>query len=187
MQNKAQVATMILAMAENFNQEISKARMGLIMESLAPFDDQAIGEAVKRILRTSRFFPTVADLLDAIEGKPEDALALEAEHQWKQLWVAADKGAWFTFYAEDNPGPADYLNPTALLVLQQMGGRGAMLEWKEADLHWRRKEWTELYKAVHGSERVLVEGPAAVKELTDKIKGLPEPKDGRQARERSGR
>lgn len=177
MQNKAQVATMILAMAENFNQEISKARLGLIMESLAPFDDQAIGEAVKHILRTSRFFPTVADLLDAIEGKPEDALALEAEHQWRQLWVAADKGAWTNYYGETRPGPAHYLNPTALLVLQQMGGRGAMLEWKEADLHWRRKEWGELYKTVHGSERLLVEGPEEMWELAGKaIKSIPGPK-----------
>lgn len=168
---------MILAMAENFNQEISKARMGLIMEALAPFDDQAIGDAVKKILRTSRFFPTVAELLDAIEGKPEDALALEAEHQWRQLWVAVEKGAWTNYYGETRPGPDAYLNPTALLVLRQMGGRGAMLEWKEGDLHWRHKEWVEFYKTLHGNERMLVEGPEAMRELADKaVKSIPGPK-----------
>lgn len=178
MNDSRKVATMIMAMAENFNTTLTDARMGLIMESLKPFDDEAIGAAVKKILRTGRFFPTVAELLDAVEGgSQQDQIMLEAEHQWKQLWVAVEKGAWANYYGEKRPGPDAYLNPTALLVLRQMGGRGAMLEWKESDLHWRRKEWLELYQSLHGNERLLVEGPGAMRDLAGKaVKSIPGPK-----------
>lgn len=169
-----EMAKLLLAMAENFNQELSEARLGLLLEALQPYSPDEVGAGVKKVLRRSRFFPSIAELLDAIEGSPQDGLTLEAEGQWRRLWIAADKGAWSTYYGEpDHPGPEHYLNPTAILTLRQMGGRSAMLTWVETDLHWRRREWVETYRFLAGNEQKLLEaGQLKQGALSEKVRAL---------------
>ncbi len=175
MQNSAHIAGLLVTMAENTDTELSEARLDLIMAALAKHDDQAIEEALARHTRHSRWFPRVSEILDLIEGTPEDAVRLEAEKQWGHLWVAVDKGAWTTYYGEELPGPAHYLSPLARLVLAQMGGREAMLAWKRKDLDWKWKDWLDHFRTLYGQEHLLLEAqdrkqiPADVKKLVEGI------------------
>jgi hypothetical protein len=135
-------------MAENFNQEISEPRLGLILEALKPYDDEAIGRGIKKILWHSRFFPTVAELLNAIEGNRSDQLSLEAESQWTALREAMMKHG-------SGVSLKPYVSKTAWLVLRQMGGQRSMAEWRWADMHWHKKEWLRLYRLLSGNESRL--------------------------------
>lgn len=158
-QDKEQVLKALVAMAENFNRELSKAHLGMILTTLEPYPLETVNAALTALLRTHRGgFPTVADFINAIEGTPDENKRLAAEADWQALWVAERRGAWQTFYGEpDPPGPEHYLSPTGLLTFRQLGGRQAMLTWLTADLHWRKREFIELHMQLSGNEQKFLE------------------------------
>ena len=56
--------------------------VSIYLEELAGYSPEDVTGAARSLLRSSRFFPTIADFVSAIEGPqvtPEDALLMEAE------------------------------------------------------------------------------------------------------------
>ncbi|MBU4565609.1 MAG: hypothetical protein KKE29_12875 [Proteobacteria bacterium] len=175
-EQRQEVMKQLVILAENFSAEISTPRLKMILSELENFPSEQITAGLTKILRTRKYpgFPALAEILEAVGGSQRDELTLEAEGQWKRLWIAADKGAWTRYFGEpDHPGPEFYLNPTAQLTLRQMGGRSAMLTWREAELNWRHREWVETYRLLAGNEQKLVEAGAFKREvLPEKVRAL---------------
>lgn len=166
----------LVVLAENFSADVSTPRLKMIISELENFSFEQITQGLTKILRTRKYpgFPSLAEILEAVGGSQQDELALEAEGQWRRLWVAADKGAWTRYLGEPNhPGPEHYLNTTAMLTLRQMGGRPAMLTWRESELHWKRREWVETYKLLAGNEHKLIEaGDCTPGMLPEKVRTM---------------
>jgi len=129
-------------MAENFGAELSEARQGLIMETLKPFPVDQVEHGIKTVIRTSRFFPSIAEILAAIEGPRDDALALQAEDQWSAFLKALDDGA---LHPATEVYFSSYLDPEALQVVKGFGGSSSIRSWRDQDLPHRRREFLQAY------------------------------------------
>ena len=178
----AKVLELLIVLAENYNVELSQARQITTLKALEGFDLADIEKGLLRLLETSSFMPKVADMIGAIRGDAQETARLEAEGQWLALFRAMEAGAFHPQIKNVDPG--DYMNPTALLVLRQLGGADFVNTWKTAELHWRHKEWVDLYLLVAGNEEKMLELstpagqlPTAVRGLIEKIGGeIPEGK-----------
>lgn len=166
----------LVVLAENFSSDVSTPRLKLILSELENFSFEQITQGLTKILRNRKYpgFPTLAEILEAVDGNQGDELTFEAEGQWRKLWIASDKGAWARYLGEPNhPGPEHYLNPTAMLTLRQMGGRSAMLTWREAELNWRHREFVETYRLLAGNEQKLIEaGECTPGVLPEKVRAM---------------
>ena len=172
----ARVLELLIVLAENCDAELSQSRQITTLKALAPFDLADIEKGLLKLLETSRFMPKVAEMLDAIRGDQQEEARLEAEGQWRALLTAMDAGAFHPYVHDRNP--SDYMNPTALVVLRQIGGADYVNTWINSDLHWRKNEWVKLYLLLRGNEAKMIELstppgqiPTAVRGLIDMIGG----------------
>lgn len=152
-QREAETSKALLLLAENFGLELSEARLDLLLEELGRFEYQAVKEALAYLMRSRRFFPTLAEILEAVGGAPESpdaALELQAERQWlKLLNLPSGTSYHRVFMGRDENGdpiyeqPTDALDEPAKMAYRAMGSSKA--EWTEKGLPWLRKEFLELY------------------------------------------
>jgi hypothetical protein len=54
-------------LAEAFDKELSEARIGIYLHELRDCDPGILAVAAQHLVRTKRWFPTIADLLDAYD------------------------------------------------------------------------------------------------------------------------
>lgn len=92
-----EVVTILGGYLELFPQKnLSTAGLTLYAEALAEYTPQAVGAAMRKLVKTSKFFPTVAEIVEAVEelrdfyraasgqgGKPTAAEA------WQEAWQNA--------------------------------------------------------------------------------------------------
>ncbi len=103
-------AVALTALAEVYGEELSKTRIRLYFEALRHVDFARIQAAFQQAMRTCRFFPKPAELLDLIDGDLED----RAAYQWSQVMLAIRR--------RENE-----LDATAREAIALMGG------WREVD------------------------------------------------------
>ena len=74
-------AGLMVKLGEIFAEPVSVARIEAYFEILASFEMDAVRDAVSQVTRTLKFFPKPAELLECLQGTPEDA----AELAWSEL------------------------------------------------------------------------------------------------------
>lgn len=91
-------------LAEAFDKELSEARIGIYLHEMKDCKPDVLAVAAQHLVRTKRWFPTIADILDAydIQGikmrkalppvGPPRAILDGVEHEYLDgQWVRADE------------------------------------------------------------------------------------------------
>jgi hypothetical protein len=127
---------------EVYGREITSALVSIWLRELSSMDGQTINRLFSRHLKTSRFFPTMADLLaPQIEAKKME-VSESAEIGWQKVmayvrdWVHPD----ITFSRA--PKLPEKLDRCA----RAAGGLSWLRECPSEELQWRRKAFIEAYE-----------------------------------------
>jgi hypothetical protein len=94
-------AEALTVLAEVFEKKLSPQLVALYFEALAHYEWELIEMALGRAVTACRFFPRPVELIEQIEGTPEERLA-EAEQAWRQFYAALNEaGTYRSLYCED--------------------------------------------------------------------------------------
>lgn len=91
-------AGLMALLAETFDKDLNPQRVEIYARALAEYPIEVIAAAVDETVRRLKFFPKPAELIELIEGSPDD----QAEHVWGQFWLALNRGGTYrSLFCED--------------------------------------------------------------------------------------
>jgi hypothetical protein len=91
-------ARLMAALAEIHNETPTPQRLEIYFRVLADWSIEVVAAAVDAAIRRLKFFPKPAELIELIEGSPDD----RAEHAWGQFWLAVARGGTYqSLYCAD--------------------------------------------------------------------------------------
>lgn len=133
---------LMVSTGERYGTTVSAERMRLYFEDLSEFQIDDVIEAVRQHVRDSvrgRFFPTIADLIDKLEGSLSD----KAAAAWSE---AVRLGS--------NYRAAVSNDPIAECAIASMGGWQRIGNADDRDLRFMAKEFAQLY-SIHARRRSM--------------------------------
>lgn len=143
--------------------EINKATLKVYAKALAGIDEQVLEAAVARGLRSWRFFPTIAEIIEQCHAL-EDAMAEPPSVEDAWAWVV--KGMSCSGVGVDSTG-----YEIAARVVRIMGGWSMLGMGEVSQREWRRKEFVSTYRSLleqrkdgrylSDQETQLLDGPVA--------------------------
>ncbi len=165
MKNRRMFAEYLALFGEVFDKEITEAIRNLYWRILEPYEDEQVEKAFKAVIATKRFFPKPAELLELIEGSPDDQAQKALE---KVMWAVRHIGPYSSVRFDD---------PKIHGAVESMGG---WIEFQNCTLEewtWRQKDFLKHY-AIQ-SEKGQPERLAGLVEVNNRNRGfvehLPEP------------
>jgi hypothetical protein len=91
-------AGLMAILAELFGKDLNAQLVEIYFRALADFPIERIASAVDEAVRRLKFFPKPAELIELMEGFPDD----QAEHAWGQFWLALTRGGTYrSLFCED--------------------------------------------------------------------------------------
>jgi hypothetical protein len=91
-------ARLMAVLVEVFDKELSLQRVEIYFRALTAYPIERVEATVEEAVRTLKFFPRPADLIELMEGSPDD----RAEHAFGQFWLAVTRcGTYRSLYCED--------------------------------------------------------------------------------------
>jgi hypothetical protein len=92
-------ASLMAVLVEVFDKKPTPQRVEIYARALAAYPIERIAAAVEEAVRTLKFYPKPAELIELIEGLPDD----RAEHAWGQFWLALTRsGTYQSLLCEDD-------------------------------------------------------------------------------------
>jgi len=135
MQNIEAFTEMMFALGETFGVEISEFKLKIYKEALGDFSDEQIHKAMVMAIKGLRFFPKPAELIELMEGNPEER-AIEA---WGLvLEVIKRHGANRSIVFED---------PKISHVIEAMGGWPELCRMRVEETGMRCSQFMKMYRA----------------------------------------
>uniref|UniRef100_A0A6H1ZKF8 Uncharacterized protein n=1 Tax=viral metagenome TaxID=1070528 RepID=A0A6H1ZKF8_9ZZZZ len=177
-QDEKKFVQIMLGMADNFRDTITKEGMAMRFDMLKSFSIGQVEGAAKKIMFSRKYtkMPPIAEFIEAIQGNNtnqiEDraeiqaTLVLERSRNFQAYEIAP--GIW-----SNNEKPAVFEDPVTQYLMTK---RWPFLNWKanllESEVKWWVKEFKEAYRAFSGSETPLqIEAPEEIKKLVANIGG----------------
>lgn len=124
---------LILILAEEFEKDLSDERIMLWWESLKFFNYDDVAAATMHCLRTCKFMPRLADVLEILENK--NTQHISPAEAWSDLLVSLRKSS-----AGDNELTKE--------AVRQMGGARHLAMLDMSVLAMKRKEFYEIYNSL---------------------------------------
>lgn len=124
----------LAVLSEVFGREVSPALTEVYWEIFRDYPDALFRTAVTRAVRTLRFFPRPSDLLEILEGSPEDRALLAWQTLEKSIRTI---GSWDSVRFED---------PALSAAVENLGGWTKVCEWTEEEMPIRRREFERHYR-----------------------------------------
>ena len=142
MASKTQIAEFISVLSENFKGSPSEALARIIGEKLKHFSDEQLYSGLDRLLCSRKYsgFPTLAEILEAIQGNSQDLLVIEAVEAFELVCNLPH------FNGVPDKRELDKLSPVARYVLRMMGGNTN--SWTVSNLDFKRREFIDSYTRV---------------------------------------
>ena len=162
--DKSRFAQIMLGMADNFRDTVTKEGMALRFDVLKEFSIQQVEAAARKILLTRKYtkMPPVAEFIEAIQGQ---APAVED----KALVMANEIVSHLKRFGSGVSPTLDH-DPTAKRL---MATRWPYRQWAssvlDSELKWWIKEFCAAYRAEAIVERIEIEGPAAMKQIAGSL------------------
>lgn len=123
----------MLGLAEVFGAEISKTKIEIYFQALYDFPIDAIESAAAAAVKTLKFFPKPAELIELINGKSQD-LSLLA---WMQVTKAIDScGAYKS---------VKFADQAIHSCIEHLGGWVDLCNVPDEEMVWKQKEFERLY------------------------------------------
>jgi len=137
-QSEVEKATTLNLLAQLLpsQRQLDAGTLAAFVRLLAPYTAAQVEAAAQKIVRTQKWFPTVADFVEAIEGSREERAA--------EAYALYLHGRRVAGYMDD----ARFDDPAIHYATYLMGGWTACRQ--ERDEPFRRKEWMEHYLAYRG-------------------------------------
>lgn len=133
--NKEKFDSILIAMAEVYDQTLSEERLSLYYEALKDMSFEEFQIAANKVARTSRFFPKPVDFRESVMGSIEDK-ALEALTLVEDAMRRVGQYKTVVF-----PDKVIHMVVEALNGWERCCSMDTENEWK-----WVRKEFIALYK-----------------------------------------
>lgn len=164
--DKQRFVQIMLGMADNFRDAITKEGMNMRWDMLNEFSIEQIEAAAKKIIRIRKYtkMPPVAEFFEAIQGNQETKIedkALIIAH--KIIANIGQKGCKHFPDLQDDP-----------IAKHLMTTRWPYYSWAtyvlESELKWWTREFCEAYRAYSDTGVPLqIEAPESIKKLTEGI------------------
>lgn len=128
-------AHLMVQVAEIYGEKLSEIKIQLYFELLKEYPYEIIEGAFVSHTKLSKFFPKPADIIELIEGSPEDK-SLQA---WLFLVDLIERyGYYYTIIVND---------PVFVATVEDLGGWMHICStWKKSELVFREKEFREKFK-----------------------------------------
>jgi len=134
MENKKKFAEMMEACGVVFDRQITEPLADIYWSVLKKHTDEEIQEAFTKAIHACKFFPKPAELLEFIEGSPEDRIAIA----YIQLRKACESiGAYESVIFSD---------PGLETIIEAWGGWEEVCHLPLEEWQYRQKQFRDLYR-----------------------------------------
>lgn len=139
--NKDGFMEMMAGLGELFDKSMSPALVGIYWGALQKYTDEEVRAAFTTAGLTCRWFPKPVELIELIDGNPEDRIALA----WTQLRDACESVGAYSTVSFDDPG--------LIAVIEDWGGWQEVCHLPYEDWQYRQKQFRAIYRANMRSPR----------------------------------
>jgi len=135
MKNETRFKENMTVLCELFDKPVSKLLMGSYWKALESFTDEECEKAFNELALSSRFFPKLADFIEALSGTKKD----QAFQAWLKVIDAVRRVG--------NYQSVKFNDPVIHSVFKFWGGWDVTTtpDWDGAQLKWKQKEFEQLY------------------------------------------
>ena len=138
MQNKHPISKKLILTAKYFEKELPAPIVEIYLSALERFSDQEISAALSSAMKTLRFFPKIAELVELLEGD-SSTKALAA---WDTVMTQARKTGRRTTAS---------LGPVIDSAVRILGGWEKIADHPIAQLQFLQRDFVEAYEAASHS------------------------------------
>jgi hypothetical protein len=152
--------SILIAMAEIYDQTLSEERLSLYFEALKDMTLEQFRESANRVAKTSRFFPKPVDFRESITTSIDDKAMqalIKLEDACKR--IGYDKSVVFD-------------DPIIHMVVRALGDWQAICVMSEDEWKWKRKEFMSLYRVFSANPREYPEKLIGYHDHKSTINGL---------------
>lgn len=130
-------AELITALGVSFNRTIDKKTLNVYYDFLKDIEIDVLKQAIKRIISTNKFFPSIAEIRETSATIKTKNLQLNAEEEWQNVLNAIRK-----FDVYDGESAIETLKPYTAKVVKMLGWyRLCMSE----NIVWEKKEFIKIF------------------------------------------
>lgn len=154
----------IVALAENFERNISPQLLQIWLEALQGYTPEQVNAGVRKVISEYSYktLPPFAVLKKAIESacgivSREEAICLMATAEWHTVLKTIRKMGQYAEIAE--------FHSTTAFMLRCMGGWRVACQWLETELQWRQRDFVLLWQQAFSRENALSQGAAGILQL----------------------
>ena len=166
----------ITTLAVEHDKEVPDQRVKIWWAELKQYPIEAIEAAFRNLLRTSKFFPKLAEIIEAIEGCTSDR-ALVA---WQTVYEVVVNGRC------DIGGTLEFSDQRIQDTVRMIGGWRRLRMMREDEVPFRQKDFVAAYTAdVHERNQVCIEYKAPKRALLGLASKVGKPIDRAAPRQRA--
>ena len=126
--------TCINSLESAFGEELSKNRIKIYWEILGNYNEKDMKNAIIKLIRELKFFPKISEIIEAIEGDPED----EAELAYLEFREKLDdEGSYLSVSFPKHPAIG--------ATIEALGGWIKVSDTSKEEEKWLRKDFIKLY------------------------------------------
>jgi hypothetical protein len=147
-EDKAEFATILNGMAENFNAKLTKEGLRVRFQALSDCSIEQLRAACTKLVR-NRIYPGMPTTGEIRAAMVEEKLSLEDTAQLRVNEIMGQIRAVGSY------GSPTWSDPIVADIMQRRYSWGQLCAMTEADLKWWGKEFCEVYRSLAQSEQYL--------------------------------
>jgi len=142
-QDEKKVLQSIAGLCEVKDKKFSNALAEIYINALADYPGDEILKAINHCVKTNKWFPQPSEIIQAIEGDPEE----RALNAWDTLFSAIRQHGRY--------GKILFQDSKIGRLVQTFGGWDAVCSWTNQEVDFRRIEFVRSYKGMSDSHKPL--------------------------------
>lgn len=142
-QDEKRVLEAIAGLCELKDKKFSKAIGEIYLNALAEYPGDEILKAINQCVKTNKWFPQPSEIIQAIEGDPEE----RALNAWDTLFSAIRNHGRY--------GKIIFQDSKIGRLVQTFGGWDAVCSWTNNEVDFRRIEFVRSYKGMGNGKGAL--------------------------------
>ena len=140
---KQRILQAIAGLCELKDKKFTESLAEIYLNALSEYPADVILIAINQCVRTNKWFPQPSEIIQAIEGDPEEC----AVNAWDTLFSAIRQHGRY--------GKILFQDPKIGRLVQTFGGWDAVCSWTNQEVDFRRIEFVRSYKVMGGSHPPL--------------------------------